>query len=944
MSFDQTTSGVTDMLVSYNGTTLQAAPYTGTTGTFGAVPGTPTLTDTGAETLEAVQYGNKYYAFLSSNRTQRLGFSNVGGIVVPSCTIDGTKLLVTTTSILPPNPFSLVTVGQSVTGTRIDTNTVVIANDGVTITLSKLALTAGTDTLTFGGNFVFNARPSFLNPVASIETKITGVATGTHTWNATTPDFGVGYYWYFYTEVYCPGVQDDIEYLESAFSGKPDWFQITNVSTQSAIITRNSVLANTVALGSVYPTHWQVYMSTVQSNTTTVPALNTFRRQGGLITMAIDPTTNKTVELTESQGVTAWYFPTAYSALDTPTGYTAWSSPSSIGAIDGTFATSVAVNTGQLLKTFNIPNIATTTVTGIEMNLRASANSNLLQIVVEPRIYSGANVSVQGRKFIPLNYSTLTDVVVGSPSDIWGMSTAPTMTLLNTVDVFKVAIYHTSGVGVGLDGIRFRFYYTGAAINSNGRRYRTVSYSSQEGVTIVDDAALPGPISTTGDVFEGSLVVDDVTDPSAIAYSLPSYPEYFPRPYRVRFNSRKKDKVKLIRRLGQVLIVGMLSGIKRVNYLPRETDTNFNSSQGEVAEDIAADHGVVGPMAGTLFDIPGSGTVLAYVSHKGIHYTDGITSKFLNVDLDWANTVNLNNIGTCILRNYSALSWLVLYYNPAGSLNARNTKALIFHYSPEKIKQGGYLPCTGPISVSARSAVEANLNGVPKLLTGHESISAVFLEDSGLTIPNGYTVSDMTAEPTGQDVVKIIPKICTRRQYAAGLENGMRTERSFIQCTAYGINYGPYVCNTTASVINSGTVQTPSTLFGSVVPGMIASGDNILPGSIVTASVPGSVTISPPPGGVGAGTVTFSTGAFNVTVRGQNILEPLTTFQTVYTSSQVGGLVDVHPDNRAQAIEYVIEKVKAPNGTYYDLGTNLRLHYMGQLASHGGLNTNQGTL
>lgn len=945
LSFDD--SATPDVLLVYGGTGLYTSSYTASSGSFTQVLGISALLNSGAETLDGVQYGNKYFLFLSGNRPHRVGYTFYGSTVVTTCTIAGDGISVNTSSLT--TTFQGLPVGQPVTGPGIPANTVIaVWTDNAHIVLSQPSTPGSNLTLTFTAIYLFNGRPAYLLPVVSIENPINGVATGTKTWNTTTPDFGTGYYWYFYTEAFCPGTQDDADYVESAYTGKPAWFQITNTSTQSSIITRNTVLANSTSLGSVAPTHWQVYMSTKQVDITTVPALNTFRRQGGLVDI-----NSTTVQLTEAQGVmpaSGWYLPTAQTTLDAPTGTTAFTNAANILTLtSGGFATSGG-NGGIRLQTFNISDSSPigATVIGIELEMRArktpAAHNPLFPssatITVECRQYSGSNITNTLRKTSPSFSQDFISVrTMGGPTDLWGSSTTITLTQLNTVGNFQIALYNPTN-SIDIDYVRVRFYYTGTSLNSNGRLYRTVSYTSNEGATLIVDAALPGATASTGDVFQGSLVTDDAENPSDIIFSLPGYPEYFPKPYRIKFNSTKKDRVRLIRRLGQVLCVGMLTGWKRVNYLPRETNTDLTSSLGEVAEDIADSSGVVGNMAGCLVDLPGVGTVLAYISTKGLHYTDGIKSHFLNIDLDWPNTVDLSNLKTCVLRNYSTKNWLVLYYPPAGTSHGQNTRALIFHYGPDKIKDGGYLPALGPWTVSARCATEAYLDGVSKLLTGHETLGNVYLEDNGLTNPATYTVANSAGTQTS---TKIIPKIRSRRIRPTGIAGQGRVERTYLEFSPYGASFGPYSCN----MVAGDGVITSAGLFGSVIPGMMATSTNLLPGSIVTA-IAGSpfnnVTVSPPPiETLNSIPVTFTDGAISLTMYGQNIGESLTKLETVYNSMTIGDLLVWHANNMRQSLEFSFEKILDPNSTYQQLSKQMRLHKFGLVVSSSGLESNAGT-
>src|SRR6185503_7521390 len=142
------------------------------------------------------------------------------------------------------------------------------------------------------------------------------------------------------------------------------------------------------------------------------------------------------------------------------------------------------------------------------------------------------------------------------------------------------------------------------------------------------------------------------------------------------------------------------------------------------------------------FDLPGLGTVIGYVSYNGFNLTEGIASRPFNLDIDFKNLVKTEALSTCILRAYPKEKWLVFYYCPKGATHNRNTRAMIFHYQQDKIKDGGFLPATGPIIISAKSVASAKLAGVPYLLSGHETTGFVYVEDNTDIQPTDYQVHD----------------------------------------------------------------------------------------------------------------------------------------------------------------------------------------------------------
>jgi hypothetical protein len=477
--------------------------------------------------------------------------------------------------------------------------------------------------------------------------------------------------------------------------------------------------------------------------------------------------------------------------------------------------------------------------------------------------------------------------------------------------------------------------FTGNEIITNGQSFPVVTYRSQVGTTVVDPAALPAPNATTGDLFQGSVVLNDPADEGIIRYSLPGWPEYFPKPYFLKLDANKKrDRVRLVRRVGQILVVGLQSTMKRVNYLPTELDVDPRG--GLAHEDLATDHGCVGPMAACTFDPDSGGPTLAYISAKGIHATDGVTARFINTDLDWDNTVDVNNLSTCILRNYSRENWLVLFYAPAGTSHGKNTRALIFSYDPKRIKEDGMLPAIGPFKVSARCAIEANLSGRTYLLTGHESLGKVYVEDNGVSLPGSYTVADSGGS---EAAITLVPTIKTRRFYPGDLHRQAREERIYVQHTATGATF---TVTPTVVTVDSTTV-TSVALFGSVTAGMYVTGDGIKPGTIVTVvGSTSSITLSQTAHTTGASvTLTFSTGTLAISTGGQDIGVAPAVDETVYVPLHVRGVVVAHPSAMHQSLQLTFTRVLLPSGSTVNLSPRMKLGYFAYLMADAGQETNR---
>lgn len=236
-------------------------------------------------------------------------------------------------------------------------------------------------------------------------------------------------------------------------------------------------------------------------------------------------------------------------------------------------------------------------------------------------------------------------------------------------------------------------------ISDTSYRFITISISGSDPLSIQRDT--PPPIWSTGDIFEDSLVVNDIAEPRLVRYSFPGKPHSFPSLYFVGFDTKQQDVVTNIKGLGEVLLVGLRSQIWRLNYLPFETDADFN--RGRSRQLISPNHGIMGPDAATLFAMADSAPRLAYVSHDGLYMTDGFNTRLLTQDLNWNTLVNVDTLSTSILVNAQHLWCLFFYFTRAGATGAAS-ELLILSYHPQHIKEGGFLKVAGPAGLDTNAA------------------------------------------------------------------------------------------------------------------------------------------------------------------------------------------------------------------------------------------------
>lgn len=828
---------------------------------------------------------------------------------------------------------------------------------------------------------VLSLRPVSLKPVESAFTITlnTGQSTG---WNAVK---GAGKYWFLITEIFSPS--SDIatalkdpelrgQIVESAYLaatnsttadngsqsgiGLPLGQIITTVASENITITFPAVTNN--GRDGYVATHWGIYIYGPSSE---LPSLAQMRR---CATVPIRQMTAGATFLLTDASLTQIKWPTAITTVGAQPsfGHSDYLiSDAAINDFDGKMAytkvggsgKSIPDNAAQRLRTYGFStsgSYASKTPYGVELQVCGAAN---------PSGDTGGSCRYWVR--LVTTAGKTTDTILGEfgstrhtnrhggPMDTLGVAWTDTDPAIMEVEIgianrgFKDEL--------DLDSVAIKIYYTTTNVDFNGPAYRVVTYRDQVGLTVSDPARLRPPRCSTGDFFQGSLVLNNLEKENQINYSLPGDIEAWPKPYEMGFNTRKKDKVTFIKSLGTILFVGMENSLKRVNYLPTEANTDMNS--GLAHEDIASDHGIPGPFAATKFDMPGEGSLIAYASQVGIFISNGIWTRPLNLDLDWSATVKVSALPTSVMKVYPKEKWIAFYYCPVGATHSRNTRVLYFCYQADKLKQGGMgvlLPAVGPCVVSARAACEAWLSSTPYLLTANEFDGKVYVEDSGITIPSGYQVTLTATSATQGDGkeasatdVSINPLIRTRKIYPSGVEQDSFGEKLLVLFTKYGSRS----LTASSTAVAGSAVVTSSAAFGSVLPGMLVTGTGIDGGTIVLSKASSSsITLSRVANSdAGVATLTFDTGTIGITIRGSGVSEDVYGHQTVYSSTTRGDLLATSAPEISQGFELQFEKVPLTfdsNGdtlTRADLSVNMRLHQFTYVLLSAGREMNRAT-
>lgn len=393
-----------------------------------------------------------------------------------------------------------------------------------------------------------------------------------------------------------------------------------------------------------------------------------------------------------------------------------------------------------------IGGFAGATITGIRVELMGRARS-LKQGSFAIQVFKGGSSGTAGKTEIKSGFresngtkaTSRRKITAGGKDEDWGITNWVSTDFDGAENKFGVKVTkqqrysEDGGTTEEFDGMKVTVYAGFNTVNGQGNPFDTIVVKEAVENSVVLPARYPPPICSTGDVFNGIMVLNDVAEENIVAGSRPDDHEAFPALYRIPIQSKDNDKVTLIRRLGNILIIGMENSIKRMNYFPLETDPDF--TRGRAYEDVATDHGIVGRSAAALLDLPGRGVVLAYLSAKGLYWTDGITTTPLNVDLDWDSLFQYSLIHRTVLTVYPRKQILVMSYVPSGA--TEKTKAMYFSYSPSHMKQQMYLPATGPVDMKAESSTHHLVTGKSYLYSGHSYNGIVYEEDQGVADESG---------------------------------------------------------------------------------------------------------------------------------------------------------------------------------------------------------------
>lgn len=556
---------------------------------------------------------------------------------------------------------------------------------------------------------------------------------------------GTGFYAYWVTEYDSVNdIESDVNFGvdEEGKAKKPPIIQISNIATDAVQIDRPARVNPTA-------THWLVYRSVKYVSTTRKGADKENHYPNGFLVAKLELRDDDTQTSVKDGGgltSTSALFAGATGLVGTSSSNLTWATPSNaVGSGTTTYAKLIYAagsNTANVyvpleLTTFGVTGV-TAPIVGFTVAVRGRRVGNGLCAVTLAKAnepippitnINGLPIGATGLRPVPFTTSDTT-ITLGGTSDTWGRKW-DISDLANgkfVVRVFGSVSQNKAGVAdeVWIDTVSVIVSYgetqeasgSGTILNT-GDPYQAVTVAPF-GFEISSGRGGQPPRAFTGDVYQDSLVTNDVLDKSILRYSFPTRFDSFPAAYFLKFSTGAQDEIVCFRTVGEIGVTLSLSQIYRVNSLPRTTDSEFD--RGRAVSRIEVDHGCAGRKAVSVFTLPGTGPMLAYANAYGLFLTDGYRVRPLTTALDWDRLVDKAHLSKCRIVNNRELNLLEFHYVPIDAVATTYTSAwLALHYHASQLKEGPFGPelkVTGPHTLTTAAAAVAILaDGTHKLYT-----------------------------------------------------------------------------------------------------------------------------------------------------------------------------------------------------------------------------------
>jgi len=598
-----------------------------------------------------------------------------------------------------------------------------------------------------------------------------------------------GYYEYWTTEI-ARLTQDGAQVtLESAFSSDNGPSTVLVSATGVVPVIQLPTIRNSITTG------WRIYRGTVK----TVASDKSFPT--GF--MIAELTTAASAHADSTAVASASSFPASVNSGGNF--YVGFASASSMFSDNGVYASgsvgAISTEVQQGVYNFSLGSFSGV-VKGIAVEVQGYVSTGTapapITVSIGQRRFDGHFVQRFGLQDFSASKSGLltstnsaapTTITLGSSTDRWFPTDSPGLADTDFDANFLVVIATSKpNTAVGIDYVKVFVYY-GASVDSTVQ-FPAVVYTFGD-ITSQVAKNFPPPSANTGDVFQDSLVTNDVLNRSLVRYSFPGEPEYFPPTYFIDFETRENDYVRAIRTVNNRLMVGLDSSLWRINYLPSERDSSFD--RGKAIDVVSRSYGIVNPMCCCNFTVDGESEQLAFISNKGLHTTDGFNFLTRSRNQNWRNFISLLGTSTPIaLINDQEKRELLFYYRNDTDANGEYYMCLHASYDKSDIDGEGNFKFSGPVHMQNYEAAGGTVASLESAWTVNRTTgnTTVFLgygnnstvaansttagagkvyQESGTTIP----AADSTCQYT------------TRRIYAAGLSGEWMLDDLYGYCGSY---------------------------------------------------------------------------------------------------------------------------------------------------------------
>jgi len=301
-----------------------------------------------------------------------------------------------------------------------------------------------------------------------------------------------------------------------------------------------------------------------------------------------------------------------------------------------------------------------------------------------------------------------------------------------------------------------------------GKAYDAVSLQTPLGALSTPRLDPPPSKVSTGDIFQGSLVVNDLDAPGVVKYSYPGLSQAFPSYYKLDMGTAATDHVRKIMTLGNVCGVWLERSVHRLNWLPAASDTEFG--QGNIKDLVSPSHGAYHAKGVTSFFHPNQGIVAAWVSSTGVFASDLFNGiQKLTDHVNWT-AMGINEKEAWLVNNPKE-ERLELY---------NKTQVWYLHYSPSHVVDG-VLAITGPISRPGKVVLAAPIQ------TKDKELYTLTADTKGQLFYEGFGLVD-ASEPTTTPIFTLE----TREIYPHGLGNVAQLSNYFVHMKPNPFSQGSY--------------------------------------------------------------------------------------------------------------------------------------------------------